>query len=372
MIPGKSLPESPSRLADSRPRKPRSRLPFFFFTFVLLTPIGCQKEEIQHYRVPKEDTGAETESKEPVPTRLLGIIVPQDNPLWFFKLSGPASAVGEQKDAFDRFISSVRFKNTGDKPVSWTLPEGWKEEAGGNAFSYATMRFQSQGVPLELTVSYFKNGSGSLLANINRWRGQLNLGSISEAKLPELTKPIEVDGSKGTFVDMLGTASAKGGGMRPPMTKPPPREEKSGKPITYDAPPGWEEVPDRAGLGRIVFKISDGDKSADASITPLGGQGGGLLANVNRWRREQLGLDKITEDQLAKESIMMEVGGRKATYVDLSSPEGPNRRRILGVSLIGNDLSWFFKLAGPYDLVGKQKSAFEAFLKTVRFTGGEE
>jgi hypothetical protein len=373
MIPWKFPVVLPSRFAVSRSRGKATRILTFSLTFLFLSLLGCQKEEIQHYRVPKEDTGAETETKEGAPARLFGVIVPRGDRNWFFKLSGPATPVEASKDTFDRFMSTVRFKDQVDKPVSWTLPEGWKEEAGGSAFRYATLRFQSQDAPLELTVTFFQGEGGSLLANINRWRGQINLPMISEARLSEVTKTIDIDGNKATYVDMLGTAGAGGGGMKPPFANRQPRGEPTGaKPISFTAPDGWQEVPDRAGLGRTVFKIIDGDKFVEASITPLSGPGGGLLANVNRWRHDQLGLDRITEDQLQKDASAIEVGGKKATYVDLASPESPNRLRILGVSVIGADKSWFFKLMGPYELVGKQKSAFEGFLKTVRFTGGGE
>src|SRR5207245_2934419 len=165
-------------------------------------------------------------------------------------------------------------------------------------------------------------------------------------KLGEVAKTIEIDGNKATHVDMLGAAAPGGGGMKPPMAKRTPNPERSAKPITYDVPAGWQEIPDRAGLGRTVFKIDDGDKAAEASITPLGGQGGGMLANVNRWR-DQIGLDRIAEDQVQKEATEIEVGGKKASYVDLSGPESPKRLRILGVSVIGAEQSWFFKLKGP-------------------------
>jgi hypothetical protein len=33
-------------------------------------------------------------------------------------------------------------------------------------------------------------------------------------------------------------------------------------------------------------------------------------------------------------------------------------------------MTWFIKMRGPADLVGRQLAAFEAFLKSVRFDGG--
>ena len=33
--------------------------------------------------------------------------------------------------------------------------------------------------------------------------------------------------------------------------------------------------------------------------------------------------------------------------------------------------TWFFKMTGPAELVGRQKSAFEAFVTSVKFDGGK-
>ena len=54
--------------------------------------------------------------------RLLGAIVPHGERTWFFKLLGPAPAVGEQKETFDRFLASVQFPDKGERPITWTVP----------------------------------------------------------------------------------------------------------------------------------------------------------------------------------------------------------------------------------------------------------
>ena len=45
------------------------------------------------------------------------------------------------------------------------------------------------------------------------------------------------------------------------------------------------------------YSIPYNDEVADVSITNFSGDGGGLLQNVNRWRK-QLGLDSITDKKL--------------------------------------------------------------------------
>ncbi|MFL5241966.1 MAG: hypothetical protein ACJ8FY_07645 [Gemmataceae bacterium] len=356
-----------SWVAVSRPRN--GRLGLCLFTALALAVLGCQRDEIQHYKVPKEDTGSEAVTQQTLPTRLLGVIIPHGKRTWFFKLSGPVAAIDEQKEAFDRFISSVHFTDQGDKPVTWKTPEGWTEQPGGNGFRYATLRLASKEGPLEVSVSFLEGEGGSLLGNINRWRGQIGLAEISETKLNEVAKKIELDGQKATLVDMTGPGAPKAGGpMQPPMARS-PRQGRNAAPVTFKAPEGWQEKADTMGLGRIVFKVTEGDKTGDAAITPLGGQAGGLLANVNRWR-SQLRLGPIDEDQLKKEVSEIELDGKAASYVDLIGPESPERQRTLAVSQQRGARSWFITLKGPYDLVAKQKDAFEGFLKSVHFTAG--
>ena len=42
--------------------------------------------------------------------RTLAVSIPHGEQTWFFKLTGPASLVAEQKQAFDGFLKSVRFE----------------------------------------------------------------------------------------------------------------------------------------------------------------------------------------------------------------------------------------------------------------------
>ncbi len=67
----------------------------------------------------------------------------------------------------------------------------------------------------------------------------------------------------------------------------------------------------------------------------------------------------------------MNVGGSPGQYVDLTGPESAGGLRILAVMVPREKTTWFFKMRGPADLVGRQKSAFEAFVGSVRFTGSE-
>ena len=61
----------------------------------------------------------------------------------------------------------------------WTVPEGWKETEG-NQFSLAAFAVQDDGKSVKTTVS---SAGGDLLANVNRWGGQLQLPDWSQAEM---------------------------------------------------------------------------------------------------------------------------------------------------------------------------------------------
>lgn len=163
-------------------------------------------------------------------------------------------------------------------------------------------------------------------------------------------------------------AAAPAGAM--PSTMPPglPTPDSLGLPsLNYTVPAGWQQkAPSQMRVAS--FSVSSGGQSADVSVVPLGGMGGGDLANVNRWRG-QIGQPALTDDQLKSLAEAVTIGGQSGTLYDLagSDSEGAPSQRILGTILYRGDTVWFFKMEGAADLVEKQKPSFIAFLKSVQF-----
>lgn len=166
------------------------------------------------------------------------------------------------------------------------------------------------------------------------------------------------------------SSSASSGAMPTTMPNGLPVPDKSALPsLKYTVPKGWQEkTPSEMRVAS--FGVTENGRSADVSVIPLGGMGGGDLANVNRWRG-QVGLQPLPNDDLQKLAEKVEVAGQSVNLYDLAgtSPGSGNATRILGVILHRNDTSWFFKVDGDSDLVEKEKPAFISFLKSVQFTG---
>src|SRR4051794_35336740 len=105
----------PRRLPPPRRWSPLTAL----LALLALVAAGCQGDDIAVHQVAKPQAKF----------RLLAVMLPHEDQWWFFKLEGPIEKVDAHAAEFDQFIQSVRFKQD-DKPVTWTLPEGWHEEAG--------------------------------------------------------------------------------------------------------------------------------------------------------------------------------------------------------------------------------------------------
>jgi len=88
----------------------------------------------------------------------------------------------------------------GQADSMWTLPAGWTQEPGERPMRVAT--FRAMGV--EISVSQFPGNVGGLLANVNRWRGQVGLPPITEAQLPQETPPFKTPGFAGYSMRLKG------------------------------------------------------------------------------------------------------------------------------------------------------------------------
>ncbi|HYT87870.1 MAG TPA: hypothetical protein VEL76_04055, partial [Gemmataceae bacterium] len=151
-------------------------LALVFVCGLVVSLSGCQgHEEIRSYQVPREQ-----------PLRMLGAIVPHGEVVWFVKLVGPEPAVEEQKQQFRDLVLSFRFDDKAGLPLTWTTPKGWREVRDDRR--YGTFQIGPKEDGLEVTVFDLgrKGGGGSVLANVNRWRGQLGLWPTTPGELTGL------------------------------------------------------------------------------------------------------------------------------------------------------------------------------------------
>ncbi len=136
----------------------------------------------------------------------------------------------------------------------------------------------------------------------------------------------------------------------------------------WTIPPGWKQI-DPGAMLLAKFSIASGDGNADVNVSSLAGEGGGLAANVNRWRG-QLGLPPVTqEDEFSKMVSLIDVASGNAQVVDLSGTDSKTGKpsRLVGAIVPQNGQTWFYKLMGDEQIVAQQKDAFIKFIQSAKY-----
>lgn len=127
----------------------------------------------------------------------------------------------------------------------------------------------------------------------------------------------------------------------------------------YTIPDGWAERP--ATDMRAVNMAAGANGATECYVTVLGGDGGGALANVNRWCG-QIGAKPWTESDLAAAPTIAMFG---SDAVVAAVGEEAQEKMLIGALARVDSQSVFVKLIGPRADVLAQRGAFEAFCKSL-------
>jgi len=139
--------------------------------------------------------------------------------------------------------------------------------------------------------------------------------------------------------------------------------------IDYDLPTGWQALAPTA--DRLVNLRPAGDPEASCALSFLQGSGGGLEANVNRWR-SQLGAEPLsgaevaaleTVPMLSREATLVEVDG---VFSGMGGGPGRAGFRLLGLIVCEPGGSLFLKFTGPGPLVEAEREHFLALARSLR------
>lgn len=345
--------------------------------FCLLLITGCRDAKIRSYTIAKEE-------RRPIPT-----------------------PVAPMSGTVDRGAPPA---------LHWQAPEGWQQQTGSSMRVASFAITAPDGRRADMAVTTFPGDVGGDFANVNRWRGQLQLTPIAEAELPAALAQLDlpaghfqqidivsdaplIDGKqkarilgawlkqpertwffklagedtlvasqRDAFLNFLRTVrfdaagSATAGAVpdnAPPSPAPATTAPASDAPensLTWTPPASWTPKP-LGQMRRGSFAAGD----ADVSITMFGAATNPLLENINRWRR-QIALPPLAENELPSAITELAAGDLKFTVIDFTH----NSSRVVGAILYRGEEAWFFKLSGPGAAVGPQKDAFIDFLKTVK------
>jgi hypothetical protein len=373
---------------------------------LLLAVTGCNRDTVKVYQVETNDTV--TAAVPPAP------------------VAAPATPAGAMPTTVPAGLPTP---DTSSLPsLKYALPDGWTEKAP-TQMRVASFSVADNGKQADVSVVPMGGMAGGNPANVNRWRGQVGLGAIDDAAVEAMTEKVVIAGQDADLFDIAGTGPGSGAAERIiasvlhrddtawffkitgdadlvekqkpafiaflksldfgapsasaastvadmsqlPPSHPPidgmgavPAASTADKP-TWEVPAGWQEGPLAQFLVAKYVIAGTGDAKAEVNISSLAGDGGGLAANVNRWR-SQLGLAPATDDDLAKLAAV-DVNGAKATVVELA---GTNQRTSAPASLVGVVLplggqTWFYKLMGDAGVVAQQKAALMKFVQSAKY-----
>lgn len=148
--------------------------------------------------------------------------------------------------------------------------------------------------------------------------------------------------------------------------------------VRWTAPAGWKaEAPRPMRAATYSIPLSTGDQgTAECVVNFFGpGQGGGVEANVERWRGQVLGADgkpataKI--DKRTTRGIPITLVDATGTYTGMGGPMMAGGKpaagyRLMGAIVEGPGGSVFFKLTGPAKTIAAQQKNFEQLLASIQ------
>lgn len=150
--------------------------------------------------------------------QIVSVIASRQGWMWFFKLAGKSAVVEANKPRLVEFLKDVRFVEGAAPEMSaaaaepaapgtpdWKKPSGWTAQAPG-MMQLAKFTVAGDGGEAEISVARLGGMAGGLGPNINRWRGQLGMGSVSDAEAEALAKPIKVAQGEARLVEIAGEA----------------------------------------------------------------------------------------------------------------------------------------------------------------------
>lgn len=167
---------------------------------VLLASIGllagCKKPVVESYRVPKETTAQAPTAENPHAKMSGGVASTAPGP-------GAGPATGSN-------MASTPVPTASGAGLTWTAPAHWKTKAG-SAMRKGSYAVAGDGGEADVSITAFPGDVGGDLANLNRWRGQVQLPPVSQAEFESNVQRIERNGLKLIVVDLPG----KGGDGQP-------------------------------------------------------------------------------------------------------------------------------------------------------------
>lgn len=159
-------------------------------TFVALLVLGaCRDPQLSAYSVPKERVapkdaihGAAASGAAPTPA--------------------PADMSGG--------MAGQAVPTAAGMALSWTAPTHWEARQGSSMRKATYVVKTEDGATADLAVTAFPGDVGGEVANVNRWRGQVGLSTVSEADARAAIERIDANGLKIGVIDIADPSTPDG------------------------------------------------------------------------------------------------------------------------------------------------------------------
>lgn len=160
-----------------------------FLSGTIFFLIGCDQAEPTAYQVPKE-------------TREVNMPMP------------PAADKQATTPSGMNVLPGMQQAADAAGELTYKTPEGWTEMPA-SGIRKANFQVKDDNGSAELTVTVFPGDVGGRLANINRWRGQVGLDSVTPDDLPAFTESYTISNHRGLIVTLEGATDSILGGLLP-------------------------------------------------------------------------------------------------------------------------------------------------------------
>ena len=358
------------------------------------TLAGCNRDDTQVYQAPKDAD----QPAQPAPDATPPATQPD-------QAASPAAPpdMGAPSNA----AASVA-------PLKYQVPEGWQEKPPGDmrvaSFTAPGPNGESADVsiiPLPVV--------GRDLELVNMWRSRVQLPPTTDPDAAKQFVPVAIGTEQGRLFEFVSAQPLEGKGRQrlleamltrdtmswffkitgedqcvtaqkkhfidflksvsftdnaPPAMETASSSQQEGVATAsiWSVPPDWQAIPPAQFLLAEYAISGANDAKAEVNVAALDGDGGGLLANVNRWRG-QIGLGAMSENDLAQLGQSLDVPGGQATLVDLVGTDAKTGAptRLIGALVSQNGRTWFYKLMGDKAVVAQQKDSFTKFIQSANY-----
>ncbi|QDS88370.1 hypothetical protein EC9_25600 [Rosistilla ulvae] len=340
---------------------------------LMLLHVGCgSSDQITTYTIPTEVPESLIQQD-----RMLGGIVPATQKVWFYKLVADVDSVAEIESDFKKWVQQLKYE---DGVPQLDVPDDWKRISPG-MMQHAKFQIPAGERVIEMSVAELGNNGDwdeQVLANVNRWRGQMALPpetgqyaggeALTVENPPSESQPIwvSIDGVFKSGPSMGGRPPMMGGGggaMPPHATPPVAAESDSPRKYDYELPEGWTEG--RSGGMRLAaFDVATDDGAAEVTLIEAGGD---MQANIGMWMSQVNPKSKPDDAAGVLESgEEITVMGITGTRFRLYGDEGGEKAIDVTMVPLEGGSSLFIKMTGVPAAVKAADQPLTEFLGTIK------